>query len=93
MRKFIVSYHFSGRASKCVHASSQEEAEAAIEREINSDNFDIEPDEVDDVTFDVCEMHPVTRDGKEIWTTRKMDGDVRGHASALKTAPLFAEAS
>lgn len=89
MGKFIVDYTFHGRASKCIHAPSQEEAMAAVEREVNSDDFDIEADEYDDVDFTVREMHPVTRDGREIWTTRVLPADVRGHQSALAESPLF----
>jgi hypothetical protein len=34
-------------------------------------------------------MHPVTRDGREIWTTYVRDGDIRGHQSSLESSPLF----
>lgn len=89
MRKFMVDYRFHGRASSVVHAESLEAAQERIEREVNADDFEIEPDEVDDVDFTVREMHPVTRDGREIWTTSLRNNDVRGHASALAESPLF----
>lgn len=93
MGKFSVSYTFHGRASEIIEAESQEAAEAAIEAKVEADDFDLDPDDIDDVNFDVREMHPVTRGGKEAWTTYPLKGDVRGHQSALLTAPLFAGAA
>lgn len=90
MGKFSVSYTFHARASEIVEAESLEAAKAAIEVKVEADDFDIEPDAIDDVDFHVQQMHPVTRDGRELWTTFVMMGDVRGHQSALLETPLFA---
>lgn len=92
MHKFMVDYRFHGRTSRFVEFPSIEEAEAAIEAEAYSDNFDIEADEIDDVDFTVREMFPVTREGKEIWTTYVRETDTRGHQSALAGSPLFSGA-
>jgi hypothetical protein len=89
MAKFMVEYTFQGRASQTIEAASLEEAEARIEAEVDKDDFDIEADDIDDVDFTINEMHPVTRDGREVWTTYIKATDVRGHQSALSTAPLF----
>lgn len=67
-----------------------EAAEASVEAEVNRDDFDIDADSIDDVNFDIQEMHPITRDGRELWTTYVRKGDVRGHQSALSSSPLFA---
>lgn len=93
MAKFSVSYTFHGRATRTIEASSKEEAEARIDAEVNSDGFEIEPDDIDDVNFSIAEMHPITRDGKEFWTTYVRPGDLRGHQSALASSPLFAAAA
>lgn len=90
MGRFIVEYTFQGRASRIIDASSKEEAEERTVNEVNSDDFEIEADSFDDVGFDVREMYPVTRDGREVWTTYVQKTDVRGHQSALKESPLFA---
>lgn len=90
MAKFSVSYTFHGRASETIEAANLEEAEAIIEAKVEDDNFDIDADTIDDVTFDVREMHPVTRDGRELWTTYVKADDVRGHQSAVDNSPLFA---
>lgn len=90
MPKFIIDYTFHGRASKTVEASSQEEAEATIEAEVNADDFEIDADQIDDVDFTVREMYPVTRNGREIWSTYIAATDVRGHQSAIDNSPLFA---
>jgi len=89
MAKFSVGYTFHGRSSETIEAGSLDEAKALIETKVNRDDFEIEPDEIDDVDFHVQEMHPITRDGRELWTTFLRAGDVRGHMSALNTAPLF----
>lgn len=89
MPRFFVTYTFHGRTAESIDAASLAEAEAAIEARVNSDDFDIDADEIDDVDFTVREMHPVTRNGAEMWSTMVLPGDVRGHASALTTAPLF----
>ncbi|WP_037407120.1 hypothetical protein [Shinella sp. DD12] len=89
MARFHVDYTFHGRASRTIEASSKEEAEERIEAEVNSDDFEIDADDIDDVKFTVAEMHPVTRDGRELWTTYVRAGDVRGHQSALASSPLF----
>jgi hypothetical protein len=91
MARFVVDYTFQGRTSRIIDASSQEEASGRVNAEINSDDFELEADEIDDVDFYVREMHPVTRDGREIWTTFLLKSDLRGHQSALLTSPLFAD--
>lgn len=90
MARFTVEYTFRGTAWRTMDAASLEAANAEVEAEVDSDGFELDPDEIDDVSFIVREMYPVTRDGKEMWTTNIRDGDVRGHQSALLTAPLFA---
>lgn len=90
MAKFIVEYTFHGRSSRTIEAATMEDAEAFVDAEVNRDDFDIDADSIDDVNFDIQEMHPVTRDGRELWTTYVMKGDVRGHQSALSSSPLFA---
>ncbi len=89
MARFIDNYTFHGRSSKTIEASSKEEAEELTWDEVERDDFEMDADEIDDVYFTVSEMHPVTRDGREIWTTYVRDGDQRGHASALAASPLF----
>lgn len=93
MARFFVDYSFHARASKTIEAESLEAAEALIEKEVDADGFDIDADEIDDIDFTVKEMHPVTRDGREMWTTYVAYGDKRGHPSALLSTPLFAVAS
>jgi hypothetical protein len=93
MAKFTVDYTFQGRATDIIEASSKEEAEERISAKVDADDFELNADEIDGVDFTIQEMHPVTRNGKEVWSTYVREGDKRGHASALKTAPLFAEAS
>lgn len=89
MAKFHVDYTFYGRASRTIEASSKEEAEERIEIEVDAHDFHIDADEIDDIDFTVREMHPVTRGGREIWTSHVLPGDVLGHASALAQTPLF----
>lgn len=89
MGKFIVDYRFNGRSTETIEAETLEEAEASFEAKVDRDDFEIDADEIDDVDFTVREMHPVTRDGEEIWTTLVHATDKRGHASALLTTPLF----
>lgn len=93
MAKFSVSYTFHGRSSDIIEASSLEEATALIDAKVEDDDFDPGTENIDDVTFDVQEMHPVTRDGREIWTTYIKADDVRGHQSAVDNSPLFAPAN
>lgn len=90
MAKFMVEYTFRGRASRTIEAETMEDAETEVDAEVNRDDFDIDADSIDDVNFDIQEMHPVTRIGRELWTTYVMKGDVRGHQSALASSPLFA---
>jgi hypothetical protein len=92
MAKFMVDYTFQGRSSRTIEAESKEAAEASVEAEVEKDDFDIDADSIDDVNFHVQEMHPVTRNGREIWTTYVMKDDVRGHQSALASSPLFSAA-
>lgn len=89
MARFHVSYRFRATASQTIEAESLDAAEAKVEADVNSDDFDLEADDIDDVRFEVQQMHPVTRDGSELWTTYVRAGDVRGHQSAMATAPLF----
>lgn len=93
MAKFMVDYTFHGRSSRTIEAESLEAAEAIIEAEVNKDDFEIDADEVDDVDFHIQEMHPVTRDGRELWATYVRAGDQPGHQSALTSSPLFASAA
>jgi len=90
MAKFMVNYTFSGRGCGTVEADTQEAAEALVEAKINRDDYEPDADELEIVDFSVSELHPVTRDGKEIWTTYVKTSDQRGHQSALSSSPLFA---
>lgn len=90
MPKFMVDYTFHGRATAIREAASKEELDERINNEIESDDFDLDADDFDDVDFTIHEMHPVTRDGKEIWTTYLTQRDRRGHQSAIDNSPLFA---
>ena len=90
MAKFSVSYTVHGRATETVEAVDEATARATIEARIEADDFDIDLDDIDDVDFTINEMHPVTREGREVWTTYIRVGDVRGHQSALNTGALFA---
>src|SRR5690606_3685150 len=69
MARFAVNYTIHGRATDIVEATSLPEAIAMIEAKVDRDDFHIDLDDVDDVDFNVAEMHPVTREGREIWTT------------------------
>ncbi|MGF0520609.1 hypothetical protein ACQEDT_03780 [Agrobacterium pusense] len=89
MAKFMVQYTFSGRGCETVEANTQEAAEALVEAKINRDDYEPDADELEVVDVSLSELHPVIRDGKEIWTTYVKMGDVRGHQSAL-SSPLFA---
>jgi hypothetical protein len=91
MPRFFVDYTISGRATATIEADSMEEARAKVEEEAYAEDFDIDLDAIDDVDFRIQELHPVTRDGKEIWTTYVRDSDKRGHQSAIDNSPLFAE--
>lgn len=93
MARFMVSYTFHGRASETIEAETLEAAQGIVEAKVNKDDFDLDADEIDDVDFRVAEMHPVTRDGREIWTTYMRSDDQRGHQSALASAPLFLAAA
>ncbi|MCZ7855013.1 hypothetical protein O9X81_00120 [Agrobacterium salinitolerans] len=90
MAKFMVQYTFSGRGCETVEADTQEAAEALVEAKINRDDYEPDADELEVVDVSLSELHPVTRDGRELWTTYVMKGDVRGHQSALSSSPLFA---
>ncbi|OAM78195.1 hypothetical protein [Devosia elaeis] len=90
MAKFCISYTVRGRATETVEADDEATARAAIEARVEADDFELDLDEIDDVDFTINEMHPVTRDGREVWTTYIRTGDVRGHQSALNTGALFA---
>ncbi len=89
MPRFHVSYKFRAASSETINADDLESAEALIEAKAYRDEFDPHIEDIDDVEFDVQEMHPVTRAGREIWTTFVSLGDIRGHQSAIDNAPLF----
>lgn len=89
MGKFYVSYRFQATSSETIEAESLEEAEAIIEAKAYQDDFDPGTEDIDDLNFEVTAMHPITRDGREIWTTYVRAGDTRGHQSAIDKAPLF----
>lgn len=89
MARFMVEYSFRARAIETVEAETIEDAEAIIEAKVCRDDFDPEVDELDDIDFTVNQMHPITRDGRELWTTYIRTGDIRGHQSALEKSPLF----
>lgn len=89
MPKFAVNYTFHGRSSTFIEAESLDAAKAKINADIERDDFELDADELDDVDYDISEMHPVTRAGREIWTTYVRDADIRGHQSSLETSPLF----
>jgi hypothetical protein len=90
MAKFCISYTIQGQATETVEADDEATARATIEARVEADDFDIDLDDIHDVDFTISEMHPVTRDGCEVWTTYIRTGDVRGHQSALNTGALFA---
>ncbi len=89
MAKFMVNYTFSGRGCETIEAESLEAAEASVEAKINRDDYERDADELEVVDVSVSELHPVTRDGREIWTTYVKPDDQRGHQSALSSSPLF----
>lgn len=82
MAKFIVDYTFHGRGTDTIEADTLAEAEERIENEVDRDDFEPPVDDFDDINFRVREMHAVTRNGHEIWSTYVMASDTRGHASA-----------
>ncbi|MGF9564134.1 hypothetical protein AAIH70_11525 [Neorhizobium sp. BT27B] len=85
----MVDYRFQGRTTEVIDAESLAEAEAIFEAKVDRDDFSLDADEMDDVDFSVAEMHPVTRDGEEVWTTYVRTTDQRGFQSALASTPLF----
>lgn len=89
MPRYMIDYSFHGRHSITIEAENLEVAKAKIDSELESDDFHLDADEIDDVDYTAREMFAVTRDGKEFWTTYIRDGDKRGHASALQSSPLF----
>lgn len=93
MARFMVDYRFSARSGRTIEADSLDAAKAQIEEEVNTDDFHIDADEIDDVDFTIQQLHPVMRGEREVWTTYILPTDRRGHASALKETPLFAEAA
>lgn len=93
MAKFIIDYRFHGRGTDTIEADSLEAAQAIVDARLEDDAFDPPCDNYDDIDATVREMHPVTRDGKELWTTYVLPTDTRGHASALNSSPLFAALS
>lgn len=93
MAKFMVNYTFSGRGCETIEAESLEAAEASVEAKINRDGYEPDADELEVVDVSVSELHPVTRDGREIWTTYVKPDDQRGHQSALSSSSLFSSGS
>lgn len=89
MARFYVTYRFHATAGRDIEAKSLEAAEAMVEAEVNRDDFELEADDIDDVNFEVQQMHPVTRDGRELWSTYVRKDDIRGHQSSITKAPLF----
>ena len=89
MPKFSVRYTFHGRSSTIVEAESLNAAKAKIDSDIERDDFELDADEIDDVDYDISELHPVTREGREIWTSYIHQNDIRGHQSSLESSPLF----
>lgn len=92
MPRFHVRYTYRAEATTTLHADSYESACEEVRELIEADETGIDAEEIHDIDFHVAEMHPVTRDGREMWTTYVRDGDTRGHQSALASAPLFAQA-
>lgn len=92
MPRFLISYTFQGSGSEIIEAESLEAAESEIESRLDDETFEPPADDYDDIGFTAVEMHPVTRDGREIWTNYVRASDTRGHPSALTTTPLFAPA-
>lgn len=90
MAKFMVNYTFHGRGTEIIEAESMGAAEDMIEQKTNSEAYEPDADELEIVSADISEMHPVTRDGKEIWTTYIKSTDQRGHHSELSSTSLFA---
>lgn len=93
MPRFLINYTFKARGSETIEAESQEDAESIIEDRLDEGGFDPPVDDYDDIDFTAVEMHPVTRDDREIWTSYVRASDTRGHPSALTTTPLFAPAA
>ena len=89
MARFYVTYRFRATSSEEVEAESLEAAEVLIEAKVDRDDFEPDVDDISDVDFEVQQMHPITRDGRELWTTYIRPGDTRGHQSAIDKAPLF----
>ncbi len=48
-----------------------------VEKELDDDNFEIDLDSIDDIDYEIREMHPVTRTRREIWTTYIDPTDIR----------------
>jgi hypothetical protein len=90
MARFLVEYTFSGRGSQSIESESQDAAQAIVDEQLDDEGFEPPADQYDEIEARVSEMHPVTRDGREIWANYIRPSDTRGHASAIKTSPLFA---
>jgi hypothetical protein len=80
MARFIVTYTVHGTATTTIDAPDLASAKALVETEIDSDEFDTGLDQIDDVDYDIRELHPITRDGKEMWSTHVRPSDLPGHA-------------
>ncbi len=93
MARFIIDYTFDGRGSESIEADSLEAAQAFADAKVDDEYFEPPADDFDDIRVTVRELHPVTRAGREIWSSYVASSDIRGHESALKTSPLFAESA
>lgn len=71
MAKYFITYRVSGIALTTIDTEeSPEDVNERLCSEVNSDNFDIELDEIHDVDIDIAEAFLVERsDGKRVWTT------------------------
>jgi hypothetical protein len=82
MARFNVEYTIRGRASETIEADTLEHAKQIAQSRCEDENFLPELYDVDDIDCRVAEFHPVTRNGKEIWTTYVLRDDVPGHGES-----------
>lgn len=76
MKKYFVSFNVQGSFSDTFEASSKEEVELLLDKKFDDDiEYFFDMSDVDDVTWQITEMHNVIRDGKNIWTTYKKPSD------------------
>jgi hypothetical protein len=79
MKRFAIAYRVTGRIDTTIEAADETAARCAAEAESDNDDFVSDLHDIDDVRIDVRELHPVTRDGKPVWTTYPLKSDVPGH--------------